>query len=193
MKRRAALGRVVAGATAPLFGCVRVACAHEIDGNRLTLVLRDARHLVATFYMGYGSVLHRTLAPRQPVAEFLAAAAAMEPERFAQAQVGAHGMLERATRLLAPAGRRLELRNWAWPDAARAQTQLRERLMQSLVAPQDHAHEAVTEVRAEASAPFDVNRLSVELPEALQPVLVVSYRPHQAWTTPAARQVDVRF
>ena len=45
---------------------------HELQDNRATLVLRDKTHISVTFYLAYSAVLHQTLAPQRPLAEFLA-------------------------------------------------------------------------------------------------------------------------
>ena len=158
--------------------------AHELQANRLTLVLRDRNHLTLTFFLTYTDALHRALAPARTLPEFALVYSAMKPEAFEQELLRAQAKFQTATRLTLSAGEDTAITNWTWPEPSRVQATLREHAMQAIVAPGEHPHEAAVEIRAEATSPQDVGSVTLRLPEAFQPVLVVSYRPSQVWVEP---------
>lgn len=173
-----------------LFGAlwfVATGCpAHELQGNRATLVLRDRHHLSLTLYVDGIGVLHRTLAPGMPHAEFVAVHAAMPPDEFADQLRRAQSELESATRLTGPEGEAIALQGWTWPPAAAMQATLQQRAMEMIVAPQEHAHVEPVEIRAEAATQGALDALSLRLAAGFGPVLVVWYQPHQQWVEPGA-------
>jgi hypothetical protein len=84
-------------------------------------------------------------------------------------------------------------RSWKWPNADRVQAMLRERAMQAVVAPGDHAHQKPTEIHAEVTATEAIGSVTLRLPEEFQRVLVVSYRPSQTWIEPRKESTAIRF
>jgi len=182
----------VAAATALLIACAASA-AHEIEANRLALVLRDARHLTLSFQLDAAQSLHALLAPELPLREFVMAHAAMPRPQFERALQRAQQRVQQNTRLTRPDGRDLPVVNWRWPEAARWQGALQRHTMQAIVAPGAHDHEPPLEVQAEALAPAGLGRVTVQPPTQLQPMLLVWYRPQQAWLNPRAPKADVRF
>lgn len=175
-RRRWLLGALLAGGGFHASG-------HELQDNRLTIVQRDGRHLALTFHLDMAALLPRALLPQTAAPEAWLALAAMKPDDFRQRLLQLQGRVERGTRLSAD-GRGLVPTNWQWPDAARVQALLQQRGMQAVVAPADHAHDSLVEVRAECLAERDVATLAVRLPPELQRVLVVAYRPRQTWLAP---------
>lgn len=169
------------------------AIAHELQANRLTMVLRERNHLSLTFYVDFGDALHRILAPKRPFQEFVLVHAAMKPQDFEKELLRAQVKIQAETRLTPADGRDVAITQWTWPEPARVQAALQERAMQAVVAPADHAHGAPAEIRAEAAAARDIDALAVRLPEAFGQVLIVSYRPAQAWAAPGAAPVTIRF
>lgn len=173
-----------------LFGALWLAAAscpaHELQGNRATLVLRDRHHLSLTLYIDWIGVLHRTLAPGMPHAEFVAVHAAMAPDEFANRLRRAQGELESATRLTRTDGEAIALQGWTWPAAAAMQATLQQRAMGLIVAPQEHEHVEPVEIHAEASTQEPLDALSLRLAAGFGPVLVVWYQPRQQWLEPGA-------
>lgn len=171
-----------------------VATAHEIAENRLTLVQRDGQHLALTFRVGLGEAMRRVVAPAEDPARFAARCAAMATKDFDALLARAEKKLVEESRVEAASGRALVLTGWSFPDPRRVQVALQARTMQALAAPGGEApHEEPLEIHAEAVAAGEVDAVAVSVPAALQPVLVVSYRPRQAWVTPEASTVRVRF
>ena len=184
---------IAGGAIAPAVN------AHELQANRATLVLRDERHLSLSLFVDYVEALHASLAPDRPMPAFLVQFSAMKP---AELQTHLQRVQQQWTQQIelralesgrAPAGQtNLLLRNWVWPDAARVQRLLQERMMQTLVAPSGHRHEEPTEIRADSSPTRAVNAVRLTLPRAFGRVLVVSYRPRQLWVDPGAASAAIR-
>jgi hypothetical protein len=176
-----------------LAGACATSAAHELPANRLTLVQREPNHVSLAFHIDLARALHRVLAPQQDFREFVLVHAAMESADWAQAFQRAQALLEAGTRITLIDGQRLPVKPWRWPDANRAQALLREHAVRVVVAPGDHGHEAPTEIQAELVAQSPIGPLRLRLPDALQAVLVVSYRPTQAWAKPGGAALTVKF
>ena len=74
--------------------------AHELQGSRATLVLRDNQHLAVTFFVDYPAVLHQALAPQTLFHEFALQHLAMPPNIFAAQLLLAQRKLQLGTRLV---------------------------------------------------------------------------------------------
>lgn len=188
--RRKAAWAPVAVAALALAG---PAAAHELEANRLALVLRDSKHLSLTFQIDGPEALHRVLAPNQPLRQFAITHAALPPAQFEAALRRAQGEMARHTTLTLPDGRALPIGRWQWPAPARWQAALQQVAMQALVAPGEHAHDTGLQVQAEAVAPVAVDRVTVQPAPALQPLLLVWYRPQQTWLNPRSPKAEARF
>ena len=174
--------------------------SHELPTNRLTLVMRDATHVSLTFYIDYPSALHRALAPQQTLQQFELMASAMPPAEFQKALLKAQAKFSAGTQLTlrrknksAAQATPLTVTHWQWPDAKSAQVLLRQRAMHSLVGAAEHPMETPFEIRAEATSTGAITSLEVRLPEEMSKVLVVSYRPQQAFAEPRSAGVLVKF
>jgi len=167
--------------------------AHELQANRLTLVLREGTHVSLTFRLDFTDVLHRALAPQRTVQEFVLQYAAMPPHAFQSDLLRAQRQFQAATGLATAAGKVATITHWTWPDAEQVQAALRERAMQTVVAPGAHPHSTPVEVVAQATATQAISAVTVQLPAEFQPVLLVSYRPQQVWMAPQARSTTVKF
>ena len=167
--------------------------AHELAENRATMVLRDQNHVAITLYLNYSEVLHRTLAPAQSFAEFVLALSALSPEQFAAQLNRAQARLQSQIKVLPRPATDASMRRWVWPEATRVQTLLRDRAMQMLTAPNDHAHEPPVEVRVELQSTARVTAVSVVFPQEFRRVLVVSYRPQQTWAEPGEAAAHIKF
>lgn len=172
---------------------IGTAGAHELSGNRATLVLRDQTHVSVTLFITFSDALHRALAPERRFQAFLLAHAAMPPEAFEAALLMVENRLQSETSAETTDGDRLLFERWVWPEPAAVQQALRERAMQALVAPGEHAHEEVLEVRAELQASKAIQSIRVKFPAALQRVLVVSYQPKQVWAEPQRVSPGINF
>jgi len=170
-----------------------IASAHELSGNRATLVLRDNNHLTLTLYVGFPELLFQALGSGKEFGPFMLEYSTMAPGRFAQELRRAEAAVERGTRVYLEDGRELALTRWSWPDGATAQAMLRERIMREAVGDGDDHHGEPTEVRAEAIATREVRSVAIEFPAVLRRVLVVAYRPTQAWVDAGTRSPALTF
>lgn len=172
---------------------VGTAGAHGLAENRATLVLRDQNHVSMTLFITFSEALHRALAPEHSFQEFVLAHAAMPPEAFKAALLKAQNRFQAEMHAETADGHRLLFVRWTWPDPATVQLALRERAMQALVAPSDHAHEAALEVRAECQAAKAIHSVRATFPAAFSRVLVVSYQPKQVWVEPLRESPEITF
>lgn len=202
-RSRLSCGALVLTCAMLAFAAPSPARAHELPSNRLTLVLRDSRHLSLTFYIDYLDTLHKTLAPERSADEFALLHAAMPAAEFQQTVTRAHAKLEDATRLTTAGGKVLKPTQWRWPTAQSTHTLIQQRAMQLVANSQTnsaetakstpHEHGSVSAVAAEVSASVDLSTVSVTLPEPMMPVLVVSYRPAQVWVKPRSGPQTIKF
>ena len=181
--------RILVLALLPLVNAV----AHELQGNRATLVLRDATHVAMTLYLGYPELLHLTLAPQQDFSEFVLLYSGLPPDTFKTALLKAHAALQSQITVNNADGRPARLEHWVWPDASQAQEAMRLRAMRSLVAPNSHSHESPLEVRCEVQTSKPIGALSVVFAPEFQRVLVVSYQPKQVWAETGGKATEIKF
>lgn len=192
MSRKARRFRHLAAAL--LCATLASAHAHELPGNRLTLVQRERNHLSMAFYLTYSEVLHRALAPNRTYPEFLARCANLGAGELEAELARAQAWLQTETRLALPSGQAVRITHWRWPDVARVRTLLREQAMRATAEPGGrHTHEEPLEVRAEATAPQDLSAVTIRMPGAFQNVLIVSYRPAQTWVEGGSTSPVIRF
>lgn len=118
---------------------------------------------------------------RNPPSTTAAEQAQLPPGAFKAVLLQAAGRLQAEMRVTTAKGTALAFERWTWPDATRVQAALRERLMEAVVAPGEHAHSQPLEVRAGLHSAQPVPALRVKFAPALGRVLVVSYRPRQVW------------
>jgi hypothetical protein len=169
------------------------ATAHEIPANRLTLVLRDETHLSLTYRVDYTAALHRALAPKRTLQEFVVMYSAMKPADFQKEMVRAQTKFSSATRLALPTGEPLAITRWHWPEPLQVQALLQKRAMQDLVHGPEHEHEVALEIGADATAPRHIASVTLRLPEEFGKTMVVSYQPRQVWVEPRAAASLIRF
>jgi hypothetical protein len=176
-----------------LSAVLRIASAHELQENRATLVLRERNHVAVTLYISYTEALYQALAPQRPYAAFLLVYSAMKPEELQKQLLRAQARFESATRMYSASGKEIKLGNWAWPDVKQVQAILQQRVIQAMVDPNAHSHEAPLEIHADANASEVLASVKVRFPEEFQKVLVVSFRPNQQWVDGKALSPEIRF
>lgn len=167
--------------------------AHELQANRLTLVLRDGLHLQLTLQLVFLDALHQSLAPQQPLQAFVLQHAAWSREALSVVLSRTYSLWVQGMRLQPEGQADLRMGRWNWPSAERVSALLQSRAMQLLADPGTHAHPEPVEVRSEAVASKDITGLQVTMPSAFGRVLVVSYRPRQIWVAPGETSAPLVF
>ncbi len=166
---------------------------HELQDNRATLVLRDKTHISVTFYLAYSAVLHQTLAPQRPLAEFLAVYSSMRPDDLNRELMKAQDKLRAGIKIYLPPGGEAAISNWIWPDAKQVQATLQKCIMQALTDPAGHFHEDPLEIHADAVSTGEIVSVKVLFPAEFQKVLVVAYKPNQTWVEPKTVSSVIKF
>jgi hypothetical protein len=156
------------------------AAAHELQDNRANLILRDRTHLSVTLYLSYPEALHLALAPERQFMAFLLIYSAMKPEELQKELLRAQSRFQSTTHVYLP-DKEAPLVNWVWPDVKTVQAMLQQRVMQAMVDPNVHAHEAPVEVHADVNRAQEIQSVRVQFPQEWQKVLVVWFRPSQQW------------
>lgn len=193
LNRRQALHAVTVAAAVASGITGSRAQAHELQANRLTLVLRDSLHLQLTLQLELLEALHRSLAPQQPLQAFVLQHAPWSREALSVVLSRTYSLWVQGMRLQPEGQAALRLGRWNWPSAEHVSAMLQARAMQLLADPGAHAHAEPVEVRSEAVASQDITGLRVTMPPTLGPVLVVSYRPRQVWLVPGEASAPIVF
>ena len=166
--------------------------AHDLEENRATLVLRDGTHLSLTLYLNYTETLWEALLPQREFGVFLLSYSSLKLDDLQKELVRAQKLLESGVQVHTKgAASGLRITNWVWPDAKTVQALLQKQVMQAVV--EGHVHQPPLEVRAEAVATSDIGSVTVRFPKEFQKVLVVSYRPNQAWAEPGTSSPEIKF
>jgi hypothetical protein len=170
-----------------------IAQAHELPTNRLSIVLRDNSHITLTYLIDYTAALHLAIAPKRDIAEFIMMYSAMPAADFQKTLANAQSKFSSATKIVLSNGEPVAIRNWRWPDPAKVQAQLQQRAMQSIVAANEHKHEAAQEIQADATTNHKIQHLSLSMPDSFGTVMVVSYKPTQILVKPRTGSVPIKF
>lgn len=155
--------------------------AHELESNRVTIVLRDDIHLNLVFRLNYLEYVHQLYAKGLSQKEFIMRFATLSEDDFnslvSQAQL--HLMTE--TRLVKSNGVNLKIQHWKWPSTSDLHESLREYAMQIIVDPHADIHMKFIEVQADAVSEDIISNCTISLPQALTTALIVNYKANQQW------------
>lgn len=193
LSRRRALHALAGAAVAASGWAGPPVQAHELQANRLTLVLRDGLHVQLTLQLELLDALHQSLAPQQPLKAFVLQHAPWSREALSVVLSRTYSLWVQGLRLQPEGQAALRMGRWNWPSAERVSALLQARAMQLLADPGAHAHPEPVEVRSEAVASKEITGLQVTMPPAFGRVLVVSYRPRQVWVAPGETSAPVVF
>jgi len=172
---------------------VREAQSHELQENRASLVLRNERQISVTFYLNLTELLHKTLMPKQDRFEHTAKLAAMNEADFSKQYGDVKKLIESSVLFNAAPGKKINVREWQWPEPKVAQKNIRELTMQSVVSSGQHFHENPIEVRLQIQSDESMDPLMLELPDAIKPMTLVASRPKQTRFDLSARKITINF
>lgn len=172
---------------------VSPALAHELESDRLTLIQRQDRLIEATWLVDLPAVLHRSLSPQEPYAEFLTRLAASGQPEVERLLAQARAQWERDMVLKAPHPIQGRWQRWQWPDAKALQAAAQERLMQRVSGAHEHPKPLSVQAQWLADSGGRLEPLSLSVPPALRPLMVVSYRPRQLMMGRSSSTIQVRF
>lgn len=189
-RRRVALAMVGMAGGLALWG--PGVAAHELESDRLTLVLRQDRLIEFTWRGDLPAALHRMLSPQEPYAEFLTRLAASPPPEVNRLIGQARQQWAREWVLTADPPIKGQWQRWDWPNAKQVQAAAQALLMQRLSGA--HEHPAGMGVQAQwLAASGVVQSIKVQVPPALRPLTVVSYRTRQSLVSGSEESVQIGF
>jgi len=172
---------------------VREAQSHELQENRASLVLRNERQISVTFYLNLTELLHKTLMPKQDRFEHTAKLAAMNEADFSKQYGDVKKLIESSVLFNAAPGKKINVREWQWPEPKVAQKNIRELTMQSIVSSGQHFHENPIEVRLQIQSDESIDPLMLELPVSMKPMTLVASRPKQTRFDLSAKKITINF
>jgi hypothetical protein len=150
-------------------------------------------HLSVTIFIAYTEALHLALAPQRPYAAFLVVYSSMKTEDLQKELQKVQARFQSATKLHLSPGGKAAPTNWVWPDAKQVQALLQQRVMQAMVDPNGHSHEAPLEVHADVNASQEIKSVRIQSPDEFLKVLVVAFRPNQLWVERKSLSPEIKF
>ena len=118
-------------------------------------------------------VLHRVVAPTQPLPEFVARMASVNAAEFQALYAKVQAALAKGVQILGPDGKTLALSAWEWPAAKQWHDLLKAQHILSQVAPNDEGHLPQVKVAFTARSVRAVTHLQVSFPKFTWPLMVV--------------------
>jgi hypothetical protein len=170
-----------------------IACAHELEDNRATLVLRDRAHLSLILHVRYSEAVRRVIAPNKSLSEFLLACATMKPDDLRTQLRRAQQTLGSATRITVNGKQEVRMGRWIWPDAARVQESCQRQVMEATVGGAAHDHEVPAEIRADLTYDGKVETAAVRFADEFGRMLLVWYRANQTWLEQSQPSPELKF
>lgn len=167
--------------------------AHDLEDNRATLILREPNHLSLTLYVRFSEAAYRALAGDQSYTTFLMTCAAMKPEQFRAQMLRAQRRLESTTRVVVNGSTQTPILNWQWPDVTQLQALMRQQVMDAVLGGAGHVHEPQIEIRADVLGKSAVRDARLLPAAGFGRILLVWYRPTQAWIEPGQPFPVARF
>jgi hypothetical protein len=175
-------------------GAIPAGITHELESDRLTIVMRESSHFTLVFRIDEINLLRRLLAPDATAGEFLVSMAAMSDKTFDRAVHRGRSQFESQVVILDQTGSKLALRNWRWASKDLLRSEIRELAMAAVVGDGVHRHAFVDEVTADALSTTSVSGITLRLPKQAAKILVVAYRPQQNDYDPAqSTGLAIRF
>ena len=166
--------------------------AHELQNNRLTVILHEQHSVELVFRLDFAGLLQHAMAPQSSPQEFLVAVAAQPPEKIAPALAALQQQVEKGL-MLKSRGAVLAVQHWRWPSAVMVQAVLREQLMANMVATAESSSASALEVHADASDVLSIERVTLSLPEVIKPAVVVWYKTRQGVITTQSAEQTLEF
>ena len=182
---KAAVGILIA------LSAISPCAAHELEVNRLTIVMRDQSHLSLTFRVDEIALLGRFLAPDVSTLEFAVSMAAIEREQFDDLIERARERLSSKIVLVDQQAKQLVLRNWRWGSIERLRSEIQQFAMGAVVGGGVHSHLQSSEIHVDAIASEPVSSVTVSLPVEAETILVVSYKTVQKYFD-ASRETSLK-
>lgn len=179
MTRSASSGWRLLSALALICGYPQLVSSHEIESDRLTIVMREPQHLSLTFRVDEVALMGHLLAPTAAPTEFVLSMAAMSDQAFASAVKQARRSFETRVKLTDQTGSPLQLRQWRWTSQDLLRAEFRERVMDSIASGGTAGHHFVSEINADAVGTTPISAVNVGLPEPMTGIVVIAYRPMQ--------------
>jgi hypothetical protein len=166
--------------------------AHPIDDNSITVVLHEQHSVSLVLRLDFAGLLQRLLAPMSAAEEFLLAAATADEASLDKAYTQLQDTVQQQL-ALGSRGTPLPLQHWVWPALTVVHDSIRQRLAAELVGAEAQAFDSALEVRAEAVDVLAIERLTLTLPDLLQPAILLWYPPRQRLLSPDNSSTVLEF
>lgn len=167
--------------------------AHDIEDNRAKLVLQEPTHVTLTLYIRYSEILYKVMANGKSYSAFLMACAAMKPDEFNGLHQTAQKILQEKLKVTTNGSGLIPVTGWEWPASTQVQSAMRQQVMAAMVGGGSPAHEPPIEVTANMVQTKEIKKISIRFPAEFGRVLLVWYRPSQAWVEPQQPFDHVQF
>jgi len=170
-------------AVASLFWGLNIAKAQEHVHSNTLQIKRESKTVIRfDFALNLPTMLHRMLAPQTSYSAFLKAQSQLSDQALDRELSQLNASLSEKAFLVLPSGVKLRVTHWQWPD----KQSLRDAFMSSFILlnlPQPtNAHIDTMRVSASIETKATISRVQIQLPSAMNPILVV-VQSDQFWLT----------
>jgi hypothetical protein len=179
--RRSRIAVEIALGLIAVLGVSSPCTAHEIETDRLTIVMREPSHLALTFRIDEVSLLGRILAPNVSIIEFVLSMAAMDDAKFDEAVDRARSKFISNVSLTDQNSKKLKLFAWQWQPKNILRAEIRRRAIDNIVGSDEHIHSLESELSVDAIADEPVSSVTMSFPPETKKLLVISYKPVQKY------------
>ncbi len=178
--RRSRIAVELACALSIVLGSIPAGIGHELESDRLTIVMREPGHLALAFRVDEMTLLRRLLASDATDIDFLISMAAMDDTTFDDLVDRGRARFESQVVIVDQNASELLLRNWRWTSKDQLRRKIHELAMATVVSGDVHTHNAGNEITVDAVSSSPVSGITLRLPKGAAKILVVAYRPQQS-------------
>lgn len=169
------------GACGLAVGALLPAQAHQVQDHQARISKINAKEISLQMALDPATILHRVVAPSQPLPEFLSWAANLKVAEFQAVFSTVQRIMAKGVRLMGPDGSALVLSGWEWPAAQQWQDRLKAQVILSQIATQDQTHLPQVKVTVTARSTRPVTHLQVRLPDFTWPMMILCEPSDKFW------------
>ncbi len=179
-----------------LIACLLVAnsnlLAHDINSNKLTMIMREKNHISLVFNINFIKVMNQVIAPQTGSGDFVLGLSGADPKIFQKAYDKTKTKVYNGIQITTKDQTKLIIKEWKWPDAKTIQNQFQTQIMEIMTGSHDHTKEPMIEINAELVSKLDMSEIKIQVIPEMQPILFISYKPSIIWSS-ISKPSDIQF
>jgi hypothetical protein len=166
--------------------------AHEINSNKLTLIMREKNHISLVFQINLIKAMNQVIAPQTGNGDFVLGLSGADPKIFQKAYDKTKTKIFNGIQITTKDQSKLVVKDWKWPDAKTIQNQFQSQIMEIMTGTHDHTKEPLVEINAELVSKLDLSEIKIQVLPEIQPILFISYKPSLLWSN-LSKPSEIQF